>query len=517
MKTAKISLGRFFYLALTAGLAGLVQTGLSQTTAVVNPGLVLVDNFQGWGTSLAWWGNVVGGYANRTTYASMAFSQLKLNVVRYNIGGGENPDIVNTMQYRARMPGFEPANGVWNWNADANQRWILKQAVALGANQVVAFANSPPWWMTVSGSVTGSTNGTSNNLQTGYENAFAIYLATVVSNLTVLDGIKFDLVTPVNEPTASWWVCGGSQEGCHISADQQARVVSDLRTALNSQNLAAGIDASEDNDEQDTLNSINAYGSAAGSVSVIASHTYGANNPAGFRKLAATLRKPAWVSEYGDGDASGMTMARRIRDDLTGTRVRAWVYWQFVDTAGGWGMLRNALNGGGNTSYVINKKFYVMGQFSEFSRPGFQIINIGDNNSLAAYNPASHALVIVTVNNSTNSYNLACDLSAFSGLPACVTRYRTSPGENLSNLGTISVAGHKFTSEIIPQSVTTHVLANVIFASQSSPAAWARIPLGFPDGTMMAVCQDPHPPQDIPRGMEMAKKFGLEFPPPPGS
>jgi len=45
----------------------------------------------------------------------------------------------------------------------------------------------------------------------------------------------------------------------------------------------------------------------------------------------------------------------------------------------------------------------------------------------------------------------------------------------------------------------------------------ARIPLGFPDGTMMAVCQDPHPPQDIPRGMEMAKKFGLEFPPPPGS
>jgi hypothetical protein len=459
-------------LSLVLGLVLLALNGNAQVTAVVNPGLVLVDNFQGWGTSLCWWGNVVGGYANRNTYATMAFSQLKLNIVRYNIGGGENPNIVNTMQFRARMAGFEPTNGVWNWNADANQRWMLQQAVALGANQVVAFANSPPWWMTVSGSVTGSTNGSSNNLQTGFENSFANYLAIVVSNLTVLDGIKFDLVTPVNESTASWWVYGGSQEGCHISADQQARVVTDLHAALISQKSAAGIDASEDNDEQSTINAINTYGSAASNVTVIASHTYGANNATGLRNLAVTTLKPAWVSEYGDGDASGMTMARRIRDDLTGIWVRAWIYWQFVDNAGGWGMLNNALDGSGNTSYVINKKFYVMGQFSEFIRPGFQIINIGDSNSLAAFNPTNRTLVIVTVNDSTNSYNLTCDLSAFSGLPASVTRYRTSASENLVNLGLTSVAGQQFISAINPQSVTTHVLANVTFAAASAPAAW---------------------------------------------
>jgi hypothetical protein len=33
----------------------------------------------------------------------------------------------------------------------------------------------------------------------------------------------------------------------------------------------------------------------------------------------------------------------------------------------------------------------------------------------------------------------------------------------------------------------------------------------------VAVCKDPQPPPDIPRGMEMAKKFGLEFLPPPGA
>jgi hypothetical protein len=34
-------------------------------------------------------------------------------------------------------------------------------------------------------------------------------------------------------------------------------------------------------------------------------------------------------------------------------------------------------------------------------------------------------------------------------------------------------------------------------------------------GALVAVCKDPQQPQDIPRGMEMAKKSGLEFLPPP--
>jgi hypothetical protein len=36
-------------------------------------------------------------------------------------------------------------------------------------------------------------------------------------------------------------------------------------------------------------------------------------------------------------------------------------------------------------------------------------------------------------------------------------------------------------------------------------------------GALVAICQDPQQPPDIPRGMEIAKKFGLEFLPPPGA
>lgn len=445
----------------------------SQFTTAVDPGFAVVPSFDGWGTSLCWWANVVGGYANRASYASLAFGTLKLNIVRYNIGGGENPGIANTMEYRARMPGFQSADGTWNWNADANQRWMLRQAVALGADRVVAFANSPPWWMTVSGSVTGSADGTSNNLQPASEADFASYLATVVSNLTVLDGVKFDLATPMNEPTGSWWKLGGRQEGCHMSADQQARMVTALRSALDARNLAAGVDASEDTDEQDTINSVNAYGAAQAGVALVASHTYGANNPTGLRNLSARLQKPAWISEYGDGDATGLTMARRIRDDLAGTWARAWIYWQVVDNAGGWGFLYNPLDASGNIAYSLNKKFYVMAQFSRFIRPGCQILGTGDNTSLAAYDATNQTLTLVAVNDTTNALNAEFNLAAFAALPTQAAAVRTSPTENLAAIAPVPVAGKNLLVTLIPQSVTTFTLNGAVAPPPSlTPVAW---------------------------------------------
>lgn len=446
----------------------------TQFTAAVDPTMVIVTNFEGWGTSLCWWANVCGGYANRETYAQMAFTTLKLNIVRYNIGGGENPNLANTMEFRARMQGFEPGSNVWNWQADANQRWMLRRAVALGANRVVAFANSPPWWMTVSGSVTGAVGGT-NNLRVADESLFAQYLATVVSNLAMLDNVHFDFTTPINEPMGTWWTYGGRQEGCHMDAAQQSRVVGDYRAALDAQGVTAGIDASEDNDEQDAVNSLNAYGAAQNSVALVASHTYGANNPGGLAAIAAALRKPAWISEYGDGDATGLTMARRIHDDITGVWARAWVYWQVVDNGGGWGFLYNPLDGSGNAAITVNKKFYVMAQFSQFIRPGSQIFNVNDHTSLAAWNPANQTLAIVAVNDSTNTVVVRYDLGAFTNLPPVAAFVRTSPRENLVAQPALAVTNRSFTASLIPQSVATFILTNAVPAPPAQrPRAWYR-------------------------------------------
>jgi O-glycosyl hydrolase len=456
--------GCFLFLVTAAFLFTSSVSVHADYTAVVNPGSVLVTNFQGWGSSLCWWANVVGGYSNRTNYVDLAFSQLKLNIVRYNIGGGENPTN-SFLAYRATMPGFEPANGLWNWNADLNQRWVLQAARARGVNLVEAFANSPPWWMTVSGSVTGATNsGGANNLQTSYQNSFAAYLATVVSNLTVLDGVHFDYVTPMNEPVGTKWVYGNSQEGCDMSAAQQTTVINDLRATLNTGLPSAGIDASEDVDPYQTVSAIDTYSSTTlNNFALCTTHTYSETGASSLASKAKSLGKPLWVSEYGDNDSTGLKMAQRIHDDITAMGARAWIYWQFVDSASGWGFLFNPLvaptNPNFTTSYTINEKFYAMGQFSEFIRPGCKIISVNDNNTLAAYNPTNSTLVLVTVNTNSSNFNVTYNLSNFGSLPWRISVSQTASGENMAALSPPIIANQQFTYAIPARSVTTFALA----------------------------------------------------------
>ena len=438
-------------------------------TARVDPEKVLVDGFQGWGTSLCWWANIAGGYTNRNDYADLAFNYLKLNIVRYNIGGGENPDGPGTLEFRASMPSFEPRPGVWDWNADANQRWMLKAALARGADHVEAFANSPPYWMTVSGSVTGSKGG-ANNLQVAREEDFAVYLAEVVKHLSQSDGVTFHSVTPMNEPAGSWWTYGRASEGCHMSVDQQEVMINLLRAELDRRELNLPIDASEDNDEQSAVNALSTYSaSVRNNVGQIATHTYGANNASGLSSIAQSFHKPLWHTEYGDDDGTGMRTARRIRDDLAWLHPLSWCYWQVVDNAGGWGMIYNPLDGNGSTAYTIHRKFYVIGQFSRFLRPGCKILGCGDANSIAGYDSGANTLAIVTVNDQAADFTVTFDLGGFASTGPGVECYRTSASEKLKLLPALSVTDRHFTALIPAHSVTTFVLQQVILKAVKQP------------------------------------------------
>jgi O-glycosyl hydrolase len=429
-------------------------------TVQINPLNVLVEGFQGWGVSLCWWANVVGGFSNRNDYADMIFNTLKLNIVRYNIGGGEGTNGPGTLQFRAAIPGFEPSRYNWNWDADQNQRWMLKAALARGADRVEAFANSPPSWMTVSGSVTGGRDGAAN-LPISDEQDFAIYLAEVLQHLSQSDGVTFASITPLNEPSSLWWKYGNHQEGCHVEADQQERVITLLRAELNTRGLHALIDAPEDNDEQSGIKDLGNY-SAAGlkDVGQISTHTYGANNPEGLRLLARQLRKPLRQTEYGDGDRTGLKLARRICRDLAELRPLSWCYWQAVDYDG-WGLLYNPLEQGGPQNFFVTQKFYAFEQFTRFLRPGCRIVSCGDRNSIAGYDPNSQTLAIVTVNDSMVDFTVTYALSDFAATGATAQAYRTSEHEAVQELSPLTVATRSFSSVILARSVTTFVLQHV--------------------------------------------------------
>lgn len=442
-----------------------IPPAVADQTARINPRSVLVKSFDGWGTSLCWWAQVLGDSTNREVYADLAFKQLRLNILRYNIGGGENPAHPDWMEPRARMPGFEPRPGVWDWNADANQRWFLRAAVARGANRVLAFADSPPYWMTVSGSVTGATNGAQNNLRVDCEAAFAKYLVAAVAELTRRDGVPFNFLTPMNEPAADWWQFAGRQEGTHMSPDQQARLINRLYSLLRQSHLRTGIAATDDNNEQDAVTTMKSYPSAVRrKLAVITSHTYSANAPDDLRQLAVAAGKPLWISEYGDGGADGLAMARRIHDDIAQAHASAWIYWQFAEPDSNWGLVQYH-NGEPNSAFSFNRKFYILSQFSRFIRPGDEIIDSGDGDSLAAYNRKFHRLVIVSVNDRGLPAAKCFDLAAFRLGGATVRSCRTSAHEDVADLPPPSFSQSQLTVTLPVKSVTTWVIDGATPAS----------------------------------------------------
>ncbi len=457
-------------LALTVAVAAtLAVSARADRTVTVDPARQ-GQTLEGWGTSLCWFANVIGGYPDkvRADYVARIFDPrrgLGLNIARYNIGGGEDPDIPDTLQPRARIPGFEPAPGVWDWDADANQRRILLEARQRDVNLVEAFSNSPPYWMTLSGSVTGAPDGGSNLKPQDYD-AFADYLAAVVRHYHDAWGVTFRTLEPMNESADYWWKKGGHQEGCHFDArnaqgDDQNALVKKVAAALARRDLSTVVSASDDNGIDTTLASVGSYDARAqGAIGQINTHTYWGSARVPLHQLAQRLGKRVWVSEHGDGDATGLSMSRDILGAFNQMGATAWVYWQAVD-GGGWGLLSKNLNKTGDFGYALNEKYWVLAQYSRFIRPGFRLVGVDDDNSLVAYLPAKGTLVIVTTNSGPAAAQVTYDLSRFRHLPPTARAYRTSATESLAELPAMPVIAGRIHAPAPADSVTTYVLTKI--------------------------------------------------------
>ena len=69
--------------------------------------------FEGWGSSLCWWANRVGYSDVLAQQAAELFygeKGLSLNIMRYNIGGGDDPTHTHITRTDSEVPGWL----VWN-------------------------------------------------------------------------------------------------------------------------------------------------------------------------------------------------------------------------------------------------------------------------------------------------------------------------------------------------------------------------------------------------------------------
>ncbi|KAJ7518294.1 hypothetical protein O6H91_21G062300 [Diphasiastrum complanatum] len=209
--------------------------------------------WEGWGMSLCWWANFAGGLPKQDmdSVLDLLFDHAKglgLNIVRYNIGGGSNPAFDTNMRPFADIPGFRPGgpSTPYDWTADERQRNVLLGAMERGVTVTEAFSNSPPFWMTISGSVTGNIGWGKDNLHPNYYDAFVDYLTTIVKHFEEAWGIHFDTINPFNEPVEGWWNIDRrkkSQEGCNFSIPTISKVLLSLQKSLDEQNISTKISA----------------------------------------------------------------------------------------------------------------------------------------------------------------------------------------------------------------------------------------------------------------------------------
>ncbi|MFE5838959.1 Ig-like domain-containing protein [Arthrobacter sp. NPDC056493] len=475
------------------------------------------EAFEGWGTSLAWFANATGGYPEeiRGKLADMIFGDqgLNLNIARYNIGGGNAPDVKDYLRAGGAVEGWwkapagttradkdwwDPANPAdWNLDADQTQRWWVDR-IKKDITHWEAFSNSPPWFQTVSGYVSGGFNSSQDQLRTESVDDFSSYLVGVVKELEKAHGIKIDTIDPLNEPNTPYWgtnlnaagqPAGGRQEGAHIGPELQQKVVQSLAKALAGANTGAVISAMDETNPSTFASNWNSYSAAAkASVGQLNVHTYGTGQRTAVRDIAKGEDKPLWMSETGgswlDGQnftsmQPGLGLAQHMVDDLRELEPEAWVFWQPVEDynnmkPGGesaigsnWGEIQLPFNCTAEDTLqscpiYTNTKFNTARNFTHYIKPGDRLVKVNDTNSAAAVSDSG--ATVVHVNDSKQQRQVALDLSGFGAIQgnATVTPVTSDASGALVKGEPVAVGKDSTAVLAVPaESVTTFLVGGV--------------------------------------------------------
>jgi len=495
----------------TAAMLGLSAGGIAaeaaqkkgETIAVNVPDLKNTRPFEGWGTALCWWANRVGysdTLAQKSADLFYGEEGLRMNIMRYNIGGGDDPAHHHITRTDSEVPGWlkwneEKQQYEYDYNADHRQLNVLLRAVEAAGDAAVVevFANSPPYFMTVSGCASGAVNPNDNNLREDCFDDFAEYLVHVTDYIQHELGVEVTSLSPMNEPNTDYWSAySWKQEGCHYDeGETQSKMILAAAKALaqsRSQNVLIAVSDETSTDRQ--LKEYYAYSvEAKQHIGRINTHTYGEEGRAAMGELARREGFNMWMSEVDGSGTAGtrsgemgpaLWMGKKIIADLNDLTPTAWVMWQAIDNhisqegfngnkdsgmvdlkEGYWGI---AVADHNKDEIILTQKYYGMGQFTRYIRPGSYLIPCTDD-VLAAYDPAVQELVVVAVNTSARKKQLRIDLSAFVEKGTSIQSIRTSGsvkrGEKWAKTEPLSLDEEGFTAEMKANSITTWIVSGV--------------------------------------------------------
>ncbi|KQM83605.1 hypothetical protein ASE68_10575 [Agromyces sp. Leaf222] len=448
----------------------------------IDPGEVRVADWEGWGTAFAWWGDRVGTWpeAKRAEIADLLYSPtegLGLNIVRYNLGGSADPNPIAAMRPGGAVPTYlqkDETTGVvaYDWTVDEPQRIMLDMAKDRGADTFEAFVNSPPYWMTVSGDPRGNPNcATTDNLAPANYDAFVAYMVTVLKKFGTDFGTDFGTISPYNEHDICWSPAGIS-EGNKLSTGAQSAILEKLNAKLTAEGLDTRISGPETSSLNNFVSNWNALTPAArNAVDQINVHEYGGSDRQGVRNVATSTGKDLWMSEWGCCDGTGgdnhnivgpgLAIADAITKDMDIMRPSAWVMWQAVEDEAiqqqyniTWGAIHADMVGT-TYSYEKTKMYHFFRQYTNFVRPGSQIIGSGDARVVASYTPTDGKLSLVAINNTGAAVNKTFNLGAFTSTGSSASVVRTSSSESFASLPAAAITNKQLATTLPANSVTS--------------------------------------------------------------
>lgn len=450
------------------------------------------------GASGAWWVNDLQHFRPevQARVAKLLFSKqgLALSSYRYNIGGG---GVAVTTPARAAEDFLNP-DGSYDWSRDKGGRTFLEYASAYGVKDLIGFVNSAPAAWTTNGQSCGG------QLKTENEGDYAKYVADVTDHFA-RQGVKLDYISPFNEPDNDFGSCG--QEGMKVTVDQRDDIVRALGAEQRARKQKTSIIADESSQTTQFVSELPQWISQPGTaqfVSALAHHTY--NNPddgqlANVYETSRTVGQKSWATEiccFGKGSTgwnqeydpsidNALLMTRIIYKDFASAHDSAFQWW--VALASGYGSDPYTKNDtgwndglvyydpdyatNGNQSLYFTKRYYALGQYSKFVRPGsvaHDVTGAPDGVEVSTYDRNGTWVVVVNNHNTTDT---PLSLHFNSKAPVRATQaVRTSATEDWAKVEKPSVSGGTVSANLAARSVTTYVLDRRGHGSTAVTGAW---------------------------------------------
>ncbi len=362
-----------------------------------------LKTIRGFGGSAAWWSQMIDDEKTADEVADLLYGNngLKMNIYRYNVGGGYEKDnfrIANPWRY---CESFMNSDGSFDWSRDKNAVRVMDKALATGnVDTLIFFANSPHFTQTVTGQTSGGLTEHFSNLARDKYDAFAKYIIDIAEHF-LEQGYPVKYISPINEPQWKW---GGDyvwQEGCHYEPDEVKDCFLAFARELDRRNSPLLLYGNESGDISDLTKHYYELLSSEPLImkylDVFAYHSYHSDNDVQskiqFGKWASeNVKTPRFdMSEWCElpcrhdtrSIESTLIMTRIIGEDLIYSMADSWTAWVCVNQHDGAlrdgksyadGLLAAASDW---SQYYIAMRYYAMAHYSKYIPVGSKSLDIG--------------------------------------------------------------------------------------------------------------------------------------------